>query len=318
MTLQELRYLVAIAESGHFVRAAETCHVGQPTLSTQLKKLEDYLGVTLFERNKHHLRPTPIGEEIIKRARLALHVVDEMRSLARQGSDAIGEPLRMGVIPTLGPYLVPSLLPTLRQTLPRLRLSLREDLTNNLLQRLRHWELDALLVALPIQDADIEVLEVFREPFVVALPSDHPLGRKSRIARRELGDERMLLLEEGNCLRRQTQAICGSAANAPSDDLEATSLETLRQLVAAGVGVALLPALATLPGFGSTLNGSVQVRPFAPPVPTRTIAMVWRRSYARAATIRTVAEVIRTNMSSQGGEWCCQPEGTSEELRSTA
>lgn len=318
MTLQELRYLVAIAESGHFVRAAETCHVGQPTLSTQLKKLEEYLGVTLFERNRHHLRPTPIGEEIIKLARLTLDVVEEMRSLARQSSDALDESLRLGVIPTLGPYLVPSLLPTLRQFLPRLRLGLREDLTSNLLQRLRRWQLDALLVALPIHDEDIEVMEVFREPFVVALPSDHPLACRSRIARRELGDEKMLLLEEGHCLRAQAMAICGSAAGTARDELEATSLETLRQMVAAGVGVALLPALATLPGFGSALNGSLQLRPFAPPVPTRTIAMVWRRGYARDDTIRAVADVIRTNMSRQGGDWCCQPEGSSEEWRSTA
>src|ERR1700675_2975220 len=158
MTLKELQYLVALADQRRFVRAAEACHVGQPTLSTQLKKLEDYLGVTLFERNKHYLIPTPVGEETIERARIALDVVGQIRQLARQSDDPMDGSLRLGVIPTLGPYLVPHLLPTIRQSAPKLRLFLREDLTANLLQRLRHGRLDALVLALPIGGDDIDFM----------------------------------------------------------------------------------------------------------------------------------------------------------------
>ena len=296
MTLQELRYLVALADKGHFVRAAEACHVGQPTLSTQLKKLEDYLGVTLFERNKHHLMPTPIGEEIIERARIALDVVEQIRDLARQGHDPMDGPLRLGVIPTLGPYLVPYLLPTIRDTYPKLHLFLREDLTANLLERLRQGRLDALLLALPVHGEDIEVMELFREAFMVALPMGHPLERKQQIDEQELANQNVLLLEEGHCMRDQALAICGSTPSDQRDELKATSLETLRQMVAAGVGCTLLPALAALPGVGSVQNGMVQIRPFASPAPTRIIGLAWRHRYPREATIRGLAEVVMANL----------------------
>jgi len=296
MTLQELRYLVALADKGHFVRAAEACHVGQPTLSTQLKKLEDYLGVTLFERNKHHLMPTPIGEEIIQRARIVLDVVEQIRDLARQGHDPMDGPLRLGVIPTLGPYLVPYLLPTIRDTYPKLHLFLREDLTANLLERLRQGRLDALLLALPVHGEDIEVMELFREAFMVALPMGHPLERKQQIDEQELANQNVLLLEEGHCMRDQALAICGSTPSDQRDELKATSLETLRQMVAAGVGCTLLPALAALPGVGSVQNGMVQIRPFASPAPTRIIGLAWRHRYPREATIRRLAEVVMANL----------------------
>ena len=296
MTLQELRYLVALADKGHFVRAAEACHVGQPTLSTQLKKLEGYLGVTLFERNKHHLMPTPIGEEIIQRARIALDVVEQIRDLARQGHDPMDGPLRLGVIPTLGPYLVPYLLPTIRDTYPKLHLFLREDLTANLLERLRQGRLDALLLALPVHGEDIEVMELFREAFMVALPMGHPLEGKQQIDEQELANQNVLLLEEGHCMRDQALAICGSTPSDQRDELKATSLETLRQMVAAGVGCTLLPALAALPGVGSVQNGMVQIRPFASPAPTRIIGIAWRHRYPREATVRRLAEVVMANL----------------------
>lgn len=299
MTLQELRYLVALADKGHFVRAAEACHVGQPTLSTQLKKFEDYLGVTLFERTRHHVVPTPIGEEIIKRARAALDAVEGIRELARQGRDPMDGPLRLGVIPTLGPYLVPHLLPAIRDTLPKLQWFLREDLTANLLERLRQYRLDALLLALPVQGDSVEVMPLFREPFVVALPRGHALARKERIEERELAGEKVLLLEEGHCLREQALAICGSTPSQERDELKATSLETLRQMVAAGAGCTLLPAMAALPGVGSVHNGMVQIRPFASPVPTRTVGLVWRHRYPGDATIRGLASVMLAHLPAQ-------------------
>ena len=296
MTLQELRYLVAVADKGHFARAAEACHVGQPTLSTQLKKLEDYLGVLLFERNKHHLLPTPIGEEIIAQARIGLEVMERIRKLARQGQDIMSGPLRLGVIPTLGPYLIPHLLPAIREMFPELHLFLREDLTANLLERLRIGTLDALLLALPIRGEDIEVIELFNEPFQVALPAGHRLTAKKQIRENELAGECVLLLEEGHCLRDQALAICGHTSSDQRDEFKATSLETLRQMVAAGVGCTLLPTLATLPGIGTVHNGLVQIRPFANPVPRRTIGIAWRHRYPRDTTIKRVAGVIQANL----------------------
>jgi len=207
MTLQELRYLVALADKGHFVRAAEACNVSQPTLSTQLKKLEEYLGVTLFERNKHQLRATPIGEQIIERARRALDVVEEIRDLAARDHDPMNGPLRLGVIPTLGPYLIPHLLPALRGSFERLHLYLREDLTANLLERLRQGSLDALLLALPVRGEDLTVMSLFREAFVVALPREHPLAVHGQISEKALAGENVLLLEEGHCMRDQALAI---------------------------------------------------------------------------------------------------------------
>src|SRR5262245_13374890 len=295
MTLQELRYLVAVADQGHFVRAAEFCHVGQPTLSIQLKKLEDYLGVTLFERNTHQLMPTAIGQKIIAQARIALEVVEQIRTLARQGLDPMSGPLRLGVIPTLGPYLVPALLPTIRTSFPELHLFLREDLTANLLERLRKGTLDALLLALPVRGDDVEAMALFREAFVVALPSGHELTSKSQIRQKDLKRQNVLLLEEGHCMRDQALAICRSAPSYHREELKATSLETLRQMVAAGVGCTLLPALAAVPGVGSVRSSLVEVRPLAAPVPTRTIGMVWRHRYPREATVRGLAKLILDN-----------------------
>ncbi len=297
MTLQELRYLVALADNGHFARAAEACHVGQPTLSTQLKKLELDLGVTLFERDKHHqMGPTPIGLEIIERARLALEVVDQIRGLALRGHDPMNGPLRLGVMPTLGPYLIPHLLPVLRERLPKLRLLLREDLTAHLLERLRQARLDTLLLALPVRADDLEVLPLFREPFVVALPEGHALAAKAAISEVELADEKVLLLEEGHCMREQALALCGGAPSDEREELKATSIETLRQMVAAGVGCTLLPKLAALPGVGSIQNGMVQIREFAHPEPTRTIGLVWRRRCPRAAAMRQLGITILSGL----------------------
>lgn len=296
MTLQELRYLVALADKGHFVRAAEACNVGQPTLSTQLKKLEDYLCVTLFERNKHRLQPTPIGEQIIDRARVVLAAVDEIRDLARGDHDPMRGPLRLGLIPTLGPYLIPHLLPTIRSNFGQLQLFLREDLTFNLLERLRNGALDALLLALPVRGQDIDMMGLFRETFVVALPKGHALTRRVRVSQAALRGENVLLLEEGHCMRDQALAICGGTSSNQREELKATSLETLRQMVAAGVGCTLLPRLAAMPGVGSIDNGMVEIRNFELPEPSRTIGLVWRHHYPREATIRALGELILANL----------------------
>ncbi len=298
MTLQELRYLVALADQGHFVRAAETCHVGQPTLSTQLKKLEDYLGVTLFERNKHLMQPTPIGEQIIEQARIVLNVIAQIKDLARRGHDPMDGPLRLGVIPTLGPYVVPHLLAEIRERFPKLRLLLREDLTQHLLERLRQGQLDALLLALPVHAEHVDSEALFRERFVVALPSSHALVAHESIAEHELNGQNVLLLEEGHCMRDQALAICGVQSSDQREELKATSIETLRQMVAAGVGCTLLPELAALPGTGSVREDLVRMRPFKAPQPTRTIGLAWRHHYPRLSTIRVLGDLIRGQMPS--------------------
>jgi len=296
MTLQELRYLVALADKGHFARAADACNVCQPTLSAQLKKLEEYLGVTLFDRNKHLLLPTPIGAKVIDRARLVLEVVEQIRQIAREGHDPMNGPLRLGVIPTLGPYLMPSLLPPIRDSFPKLHLLLREDLTPNLLERLLHGGLDALLLALPLRSEGVEALPLFREPFVAALPAGHPLTAKAQITEADLSRENVLLLEDGHCMREQALAICGAVASVEREELKATSLETLRQMVAAGVGCTLLPKLATLPGVGSIPETLVQIRPLAAPTAKRTIGIVWRHSFPRESTVRRLADLIAANI----------------------
>lgn len=296
MTLQELRYLVALADKGHFVRAAQACNVSQPTLSTQLRKLEEHLGVTLFERNKHHLRPTPVGDEIIEQARVALSVIEEIRNVARRGRDPMNGPLRLGVIPTLGPYLVPHLLPAIRARFPQLHLFLREDLTAHLLERLAQGRLDALLLALPVRGVDVEEMELFREAFVVALPSGHALTAARTLTEAALSEQNVLLLEEGHCMRDQALAICGARPSDQREELKATSIETLRQMVAAGVGCTLLPMLAALPGAGSVQDDMVEIRPFVQPQPTRVIGLVWRRRYPREAAIRLLGGLIRAHL----------------------
>jgi len=296
MTLRELRYLVALADKQNFTRAADSCYVGQPTLSTQLKKLEDYLDVTLFDRNNHCVRPTQIGTEIIARARLALEAVDEIRELAREARDPLQGSLRLGVIPTLGPFLLPPLLQNLKLCFPKLRLFLREDLLATLLDALRSYEMDALLLPLPVGNADITSLPVFREPFVVALPKEHPLTVKSHIAREELVQQKLLLLRKGHCLREQVLEICQPPLAGPFEEVEASSVEMLRQAVAAGVGCALLPALAALPSPGRGENDALCFRPIAPPAPTRTVGIAWRRGDSRSAAVRNLGRFLHANL----------------------
>jgi LysR family hydrogen peroxide-inducible transcriptional activator len=296
MTLQELRYLVALADKGGFGRAAESCHVGQSTLSMQIKKLETYLDVTLFERSRQRLQPTPIGERIIEQARIALAAAMQIKEVARTGIDPMVGPLRLGVIPTLGPYLMPHLLPAIRARFPGLVVYLREDLTEHLLERLRQGRLDALLLALPVRGEDVVADELFEESFVVAMPKGHPLAARARIVQADLEHENVLLLEEGHCMRHQALAICGQQGAGLREELKATSIETLRQMVAAGVGCTLLPQLAALPGAGSLRDDAVVIREFAPPLPSRKVGLAWRRNYPREVTLRGLAALIRDRL----------------------
>ena len=285
MTLQDLRYVVTLAATRNFARAAEACFVSQPTLSTQIKKLEDELGLVLFERTNKRVMPTSAGVELIAQARVVLEEAEKLRQMAQQALDPMAGPLRLGVIPTLGPYLLPHLVPQLRANYPRLSLYLREDLTGNLIERLRTGSLDAILLALPIQTDGLELIELFREPFVMALPKDSPLAGKSEVMETDLMGVSLLLLEDGHCLRDQALAVCGLPQPRGTEDFRASSLETLRQMVAAGVGCTLLPALAadTTEAGGMKLASErlIELRSFAAPVPYRTIGLAARRGFPR-------------------------------------
>ncbi len=294
LTLQELRYLVAVAEEQHFERAAELCHVSQSTLSAQLRKLEDQLNVTLFDRSQRQVAPTLAGKEIIAQARLVLEEAHKIQAIAMGRLDPMQGILRMGIIPTLGPYLMPHLLPSIRELYPKLRLFLREDLTDHLLRQLRGGELDLLLVALPVRHEGLETLPLFEEPFRVALPTGHPLAERRQIRECDLNDYEVLLLAEGHCLRDQALSICESPQ--VIEEFAASSLETLRQMVAAGIGLTLLPELAIRLDHETTYRQMIEIRPFAPPVPSRTIGLVWRRQFPRQATIKELANMIQNHL----------------------
>lgn len=297
MTLQDLRYVVTLAETRNFARAAEACFVSQPTLSMQIKKLEDELGLALFERTNKRVMPTPAGSELIAQARIVLEEAEKLRQMAQQALDPMAGPLRLGVIPTLGPYLLPHLVLRLRADYPRLSLYLREDLTANLIERLRTGLLDAILLALPIQTDGLEFIELFREPFMMALPKDSPLAGKSEVMETDLMGVPLLLLEDGHCLRDQALAVCGLPQPRGTEDFRASSLETLRQMVAAGVGCTLLPALAadTAAAGGTKLASDrlIELRSFAAPVPCRTIGLAARQGFPRMEMVRAFAELIK-------------------------
>lgn len=291
MTLQELRYLVALADTGHFGQAAEACHVTQSTLSTQLKKLEDYLGLTLFDRSLKRVTPTPTGRAIIASARIIVEEAERIRTLARHsGEDIMACTLRLGVIPTVGPYYLPHALLTVHKAFPQLKLLLREEITPSLLAGLREGGFDAALLALPIEDENLEVFPLYREPFVVALPSSHPLVAKDQLKVKDLDGENLLLLEEGHCLRDQALDLCGARVG-KTDEVQATSLEMLRQMVGMNLGITLLPQLAAenAPRGEKRL---LALRSFAAPAPTRTVGLAWRRRSPRSETLLRLAQKL--------------------------
>lgn len=292
MTLQDLRYVVAIAEHGHFGRAAAACNVAQPTLSTQIKNLGLQLGVKLFERSNKLVSVTAVGMEIVGRARQVLAEVDAIMS-AGQTSEPLAGDFSLGVIPTLGPYVLPWLVPALKRDYPALRLVLREDLTPPLLERLGSHRLDAALVALPVSGDRLETLALFDEPFWFAEPRSRKSASAKTMGKDELRGQSLLLLAEGHCLRDQALAICGTADSEADGDFRATSLETIIQMVATGLGSTLLPAMAC----GEARSRSVSTRPLAAGVGRR-IGLIWRRSYPKPRDIHLLAQTLREHLPS--------------------
>ncbi len=289
MNLRDLRYILAVAEHRHFGRAAEACHITQPTLSTQLRKLEEQLGVTLFERTNKSVVPTPIGEALLAHARTALQAADAMVALAESARDPLRGRFRLGIIPTLGPYLLPLVFGPLREMLPRLTLEPWEDVTAVLLDRLRAHELDAALIATSPEMSDLEVMPLFAEPFLAALPPDHPLAACKAVREEELAPD-VLVLADGHCLRDQALAACGLAGTERSA-LRATSLATLLNMVAAGYGTTLIPGLAA----GVAQDAGIALRPVEGEA-RRLIRLVFRASFPRREAAEALGGVIRKRL----------------------
>ena len=291
LKLKDLRYLVAVADTRHFGHAAERCFVSQPTLSAQIKKLETYLGVQLIERQPRRIQLTESGEAIVARARRILEASDEIVTLAQNQHDPMSGRLRLAFLPTIGPYLLPTVAGKLRKALPRLDLLLYEHQTEPMLEKLQAGDIDVGILALPVHSEGLVQKELYAEPFVVALPSAHPLARRASLKVQDLNDQTLLLLEDGHCLRDQALAVCSHIGVHEKQDFRATSLETLRQMVASGGGITLLPELASHGAYG-TARG-VTVVPFARPAPVRHVGAVWRKTSARGAAIEAVCKVIR-------------------------
>jgi LysR family hydrogen peroxide-inducible transcriptional activator len=289
MTLRDLEYLVALAETRHFGRAAERCHVSQPTLSAQLRKLEEFLGVMLVERRPRRVALTAAGEAVVERARRMLQDAEGIRDLARASQDPLSGPLKVGFIPTLGPYLLPRVAPRIAKALPKLSLLLHEYQTAPLVERTLAGELDLAVLALPAETRGLVTRPLFAESFLVAMPDSHRLAAKKRVKAADLEGEKLLLLEEGHCLRDQALEICAHVGT-EEQAFRATSLETLRQMVASGLGLTLLPKLAAEGPFASARG--LTVRPFAPPAPNRQIGGAWRRSTSRGEAIAAVCGII--------------------------
>jgi LysR family hydrogen peroxide-inducible transcriptional activator len=290
MNLKDLKYLVALADTGHFGRAAERTFVSQPTLSAQLKKLEEYLGVKLVERHPKNVHLTEVGKEIVARARRMLNEGDEIVALARNNTDPLSGKLKIALIPTIGPYLLPRVMLKLRKALPQLGLMLYEYQTEELLKRLRDGEIDLGILALAPDQEGLESRRLYREEFTVALPSDNPLAQKHTIKATDLKGQTLLLLEDGHCLRDQALEVCSRIDVREAEDFRASSLETLRHMVVAGLGVTLMPELAVESPFGS--QRGLVIRPFSKPAPARTVGAVWRKSTTRGAAIEAVCETI--------------------------
>ncbi len=300
MTLTELRYVVALSETGHFRKAAEQCNVSQPTLSVAVKKLEEELGITLFERSRHRVAATPTGERIVNQARTVLRETNNLLQLAEQGKDPLGSMLSVGAIFTVGPYLFPRLVARLQDSAPDMPLYIEEGYTATLRGKLSAGDLDAVFVALPFTEPEVVTRSLYDEPFVVLLRGDHPLAEQESIATGQLANEQVLLMGEGHCFRDQVLEACPGLQQTLQHHqgrgrtvLEGSSLETLKHMVASGLGITVLPESATTPDPEEGNRRGLVVRPFSGSPPTRTIALAWRVSYPRLQAIDLLCDAAR-------------------------
>ena len=288
MNLRDLKYLVAVAEHRHFGRAAEACHVSQPTLSTQVRKLEEFLGVTLIERNHRQVLLTPIGDKIVEQAQAVLRETDQLVKLAQQARDPFGGEFRLGVIPTIAPYLLPRILPAIRETFPELEIQLTEAQTDVITRELRQGRLDAVILALPVHEDGVHAEPLYAEPFYVAVPTQHALAKRNSVSGEDLEAAQVLLLEDGHCLRDQALDVCAGAGAVENTNFSATSIETLRHMVGAGIGITLMPELAMEEGVPG-----IRYLPFEGEAPHRLVGIVWRVTTTREALLARLSELLK-------------------------
>jgi LysR family transcriptional regulator, hydrogen peroxide-inducible genes activator len=297
LKLKDLRYLVAVADTRHFGQAAARCFVSQPTLSAQLKKLEEYLGVQLVERHPRRSALTEAGAQVVARARRIIEASDEIVALAELQRDPLAGRLRMALLPTIGPYLLPLVAARIRRKLPRIELLLYEYQTGPMLDHLQAGDIDVGILALPVPVEGLVERALFDEPFVVAVPEQHALASRKSVKATDLNGETLLLLEDGHCLRDQALDVCARAQLHEKQDFRATSLETLRQMVASGGGITLLPLLASSGAYGNARG--VVTLPFTKPAPVRHIGALWRKTSARGTAIEAVCEIIAETAGKQ-------------------
>lgn len=291
-SLQQLRFLDALAEHRHFGRAASACAVTQSTLSAGIQELEQRLGASLVERSRKQVLLTPLGEEIVARGRRLLREAEDIAELARGAAEPLSGPLRLGVIPTIGPYLVPAIMRDLPKAFPKLKLFLREEQTAPLLEKLDSGQLDLVLLALPYEVGDAETFELGTDPLFVAMPPDHRLGRGRRVTGEALGTENLLLMEDGHCLRSHSLQACRLAGPGRNEVFQGTSLRTVIQMAAGGLGLTLVPQMALSAELPA--DGSLIAKPLAADAPPRRIALAWRRSSARKAEFHRFGAYVKS------------------------
>lgn len=293
MTLSELRFVVAVAKERNFRRASEKCFVSQPALSLAIKKLEDDLGVSIFERSRTDISPTPIGEKIIEQAIRAIEEVNQIRAIAKQGNNQLSGAFRLGLIYSVGPYLLPEIIPILRQSAPEMPLDIEENLTAHLEVQLKNGVIDAAVVALPFDVPGINTLPLYDEKYVVMVPAGHHWANRESINAEELANENVLLLNSGHCYSHQVLQACPDLSR-KGQILQGNSLETIRNMVASNLGITVLPCSAATERY---INPLVKVIPFATPVPVRRVALAWRKSYARELAVGCVIDAIKAIQS---------------------
>jgi LysR family transcriptional regulator, hydrogen peroxide-inducible genes activator len=289
MTLNELRYIVAVSQESNFRRAAERVFISQPALSLAIQKLEEELGVQIFERSRTAVSMTPIGELIVIQAQRALEEVAQIKEIASQGKDQLTGTLRIGVIYTVGPYLLPELIPVLKRIAPHMPLEMEENQTANLETQLANGRLDVIIIAMPFGGPGIATLPLYDEDFNVVVPLDHPWAKKKQIKTVELSTEKILLLNSGHCFSNQVREACSEFNSAIGEIQQGNSLETIRNMVASGLGITVLPVSANSDKYRSKLTREI---PFAPPAPARRIALAWRKSFARKQAVEALAQAI--------------------------
>ncbi|POR56065.1 LysR family transcriptional regulator [Paraburkholderia eburnea] len=301
MTLTELKYIVAVARERHFGRAAEACFVSQPTLSVAIKKLEDELNVQIFERGTSEVSVTPIGEQIVTQAQRVLEQTLAIKEIAKQGKDPLVGPLRLGVIYTIGPYLLPTLVKQMIKRVPQMPLMLQENYTLKLIELLKQGEIDVAIMALPFAETGLTLRPLYDEPFVVALPSGHVWEKRDKIDPEDLKQETMLLLGSGHCFRDHVLGVCpelmrfSQNADGIQKTFEGSSLETIRHMVASGVGITVLPRMSVTevkPHAGGVDSGLLSYVPFDEPVPDRRVVLAWRKSFTRMPAIEAIVDAI--------------------------